>query len=535
MNRHLTGIFLAHKTHMRIAFSAVPKRILTLAVTICILFSGYLAADEKLDFNRDIRPILSDNCFLCHGPAASTRAAELRLDKREPAIASSAIKPGKPDQSELVERIFSNDADSIMPPPESNKKLTPQQKETLKRWIQEGAEYQQHWSFVSPQRQPKAKSIDEFVAKKLSAYPLTATPPANPETLIRRVTFDLNGVPPTPTEVEQFKDDINGRGIDVAYQALVDRLLTRNAYGERMALAWLDAARYGDSSVMHADGPRDMWPWRDWVINAYNTNMPFDQFTIEQLAGDLIPNATVEQKIASGFNRNHATSDEGGAFAEELRVEYVVDRVKTTSTVWLGLTMECSQCHDHKYDPISQEEYYKFFAYFNNTTDPGMQTRNGNQSPTVRVVSTELRSQLDTLQLSIEAAKKKLAERKVAAEPEFVKWVDQASQRAATKTKNSEPTGLIQWYPLDESTGNKLTNSVSGAVANKEKGKLQTVDRSGATALDLNGQTQFVSNEKTIEIKHDQPFSFAAWIKTDGKSSGAVFFTHGCPSSLPRL
>ena len=531
MNRHLTGIFLAHKTHMLIAFSAVPKRILTLAVTICILFSGYLAADEKLDFNRDIRPILSDNCFLCHGPAASTRAAELRLDKREPAIASRAIKPGKPDQSELVERIFSNDADSIMPPPESNKKLTPQQKETLKRWIQEGAEYQQHWSFVSPQRQPKAKSIDEFVAKKLSAYPLTATPPANPETLIRRVTFDLNGVPPTPTEVEQFKDDINDRGIDVAYQALVDRLLTRNAYGERMALAWLDAARYGDSSVMHADGPRDMWPWRDWVINAYNTNMPFDQFTIEQLAGDLIPNATVEQKIASGFNRNHATSDEGGAFAEELRVEYVVDRVKTTSTVWLGLTMECSQCHDHKYDPISQEEYYKFFAYFNNTTDPGMQTRNGNQSPTVRVVSAELRSQLDTLQLSIEAAKKKLAERKVAAEPEFVKWVDQASQRAAAKTKNSEPTGLIQWYPLDESTGNKLTNSVSGAVANKEKGKLQTVDRSGATALDLNGQTQFVSNEKTIEIKHDQPFSFAAWIKTDGKSSGAVFSRMDVPQA----
>jgi hypothetical protein len=289
MNRYLTGIPLVHQTQTPIAFLALPKQISTLAVFICISFSGHILANEKLDFNRDIRPILSDNCFLCHGPAASTRAAELRLDKRESATSSNAIRPGKPNESDLIERIFSDDADSIMPPPDSNKKLTPQQKETLKQWIQEGAEYQQHWSFVSPKRQREAKSIDEFVAKKLLAYPLTATAPANPEILIRRVTFDLNGVPPTPTEVEGFKDDINDRGIDDAYQALVDRLLARNAYGERMALAWLDAARYGDSSVMHADGPRDMWPWRDWVINAYNTNMPFDQFTIEQLAGDLLP------------------------------------------------------------------------------------------------------------------------------------------------------------------------------------------------------------------------------------------------------
>ncbi|MDB4461556.1 DUF1553 domain-containing protein [bacterium] len=533
MNLDLTGTSLAHQARTLIALPALPKRILTAFVFLSLLFSGHLVAEEKLDFNRDIRPILSDNCFLCHGPAASTRAAELRLDKREPAVASSAITPGKPDQSELVERIFSDDANSIMPPPDANKKLTPQQKEILKRWIQEGAEYQQHWSFVTPVKQSEvqANSIDQFVTQKLNEHPLTPTPPANPETLIRRVTFDLNGVPPTPTEVEQFKNDINDRGIDDAYQTLVDRLLANNAYGERMALAWLDAARYGDSSVMHADGPRDMWPWRDWVINAYNTNMPFDRFTIDQIAGDLLPNATVEQKIASGFNRNHATSDEGGAFAEELRVEYVVDRVKTTSTVWLGLTMECSQCHDHKYDPISQEEYYQFFAYFNNTTDPGMQTRNGNQSPTVRVISAELRSQLDSLQTSIDTANKNLAERKVTAEPEFLKWVDLASQKATAKIKNTEPLGLTQWYPLDESTGNKLTNSLSGAVAKKEKGKLQTVNRSGSSALDLNGQTQFVSNEKAIEIKNDQPFSFAAWIKTDGKSSGAVFSRMDVPQA----
>ena len=532
MNLEFSGIPLTYPAKTLLAPTTFSRRISTLVIFLGILFSGPLRADEKLDFNRDIRPILSDNCFLCHGPAASTRAAELRLDKREPAIAADAIRPGKPDESELVERVFSDDMDSIMPPPDSNKKLTPQQRETLKRWIQEGAEYQRHWSFVSPAKAPEAKSIDQFIANKLLTSPLTATPPANPETLIRRVTFDLNGIPPTPSEVEQFKEDISARGIDDAYQDLVDRLLARNAYGERMALAWLDAARYGDSSVMHADGPRDMWPWRDWVIKAYNSNMPFDQFTIEQLAGDLLPNATVEQKIASGFNRNHATSDEGGAFAEELRVEYVVDRVKTTSTVWLGLTMECSQCHDHKYDPISQEEYYQFFAYFNNTTDPGMQTRNGNQSPTVRVISAELRSQLDGLQSSIETAKKKLAERKAAAAPEFVKWVDQATQKATANSKKAEPPGLTQWYPLDETDGNELTNSVTGAVAKKEKGKLQTVDRSGSSALNLNGQTQFVSDEKKIEIRSDQPFSFAAWIKTDGKSSGAVFSRMDVPQAF---
>ena len=202
---------------------------------------------------------------------------------------------------------------------------------------------------------------------------------ANRATLIRRVTFDLTGLPPTPAEVDAFVNDTSPK----AYEAVVDRLLASKKYGERMALAWMDAARYGDSSVMHADGPRDMWPWRDWVIGAYNDNKPFDEFTVEQLAGDLLPEATVEQKIATGFNRNHATSDEGGAIAEELRVEYVVDRVKTTSNVWLGLSFECAQCHDHKYDPISNKEYYEFFAYFNNMADPGMQTRNGNQAPVV--------------------------------------------------------------------------------------------------------------------------------------------------------
>ena len=216
--------------------------------------------------------------------------------------------------------------------------------------------------------------IDAFILEKLRKAGIQPLPEADRETLIRRTTLDLTGLPPTPAEVDAFLKDQSPD----AYEKLIDRLLANPHFGERMTVDWMDAARYGDSSVMHADGPRDMWPWRDWVINAYNQNMPFDQFTIEQIAGDLLPNATNSQKVASGFNRNHATSDEGGAIPEELRVSYVVDRVKTTSTVWLALSMECGQCHDHKYDPISQKDYYKFYAYFNNTTDPGMQTRKGN-------------------------------------------------------------------------------------------------------------------------------------------------------------
>ncbi len=300
---------------------------------------------EEIDFNRQIRPILSDNCFLCHGPASSTRKADLRLDLRESAIESGAVSPGDLAQSELLARITSDDGDVLMPPPDSNKRLTEEQKKLLEQWIAAGAPYEKHWSFVPPRKEAELGSehpVDHFIGRELQAAGLSFSPPAGPSTLLRRVTLDLTGEPPTPAEGDAFLQDVQSRGLDAAYDAVVDRLLASPAYGERMALAWLDAARYGDTSVMHADGPRDMWPWRDWVIAAYNANKPFDEFTVEQLAGDLLPEATVDQKIASGFNRNHATSDEGGAFAEELRVEYVVDRVQTTSKVWLGLTMECA-------------------------------------------------------------------------------------------------------------------------------------------------------------------------------------------------
>ena len=244
---------------------------------------------------------------------------------------------------------------------------------------------------------------------------------ANRRTLIRRLAFDLTGLPPTPEEVRGFLDDKS----EGAYEALVDRLLSSDEYAERMSLVWMDAARYGDTSVFHDDGPRTMWPWRDWVLRAYRDNMPFDQFTIEQLAGDLIPEASLDQKIASGFNRNHATTDEGGVIAEEYRVEYVVDRVKTTGNVWMGLTMECAQCHSHKYDPISQEEYYQFYAFYNNNADPGMQTRRGNQAPVVDVVGQDQQKKKAEIEKQHKELAKKLDSRKKDAKTPFEQWAEE--------------------------------------------------------------------------------------------------------------
>ena len=501
-------------------------------LTFCLIA---IARGDDVDFNRDIRQILSDNCFLCHGPAESTREADLRLDDRESAIDAGAIEPGDPDGSQLIERLFTDDPDLVMPPPESKKKLAQEQRELLRRWIEQGAEYQKHWAFVAPRKtveQLSSNPVDHFVGDRLADTGLEFSPPADPRILIRRVTFDLTGLPPTIDEVDAYLREIDRLGGDAAYESLVDRLLSSDAYGERMALAWLDAARYGDTSVMHADGPRDMWPWRDWVIGAYNTNMPFDRFTTEQLAGDLLPEATPSQKLASGFNRNHATSDEGGAFAEELRVEYVVDRVATTSKVWLGLTMECAQCHDHKYDPISQQEYYQFYAYFNNTSDPGMQTRRGNQTPVVEVSSAtmastymqERASKADELADKLKAQKQKLEQHVASIEEAFQSWLAAESEKHA---KSPEPTkdlpGLVHWFPLDEATGKALTNGITGSSATLERGKLQLVERDGEKALKLDGGTQFVCNDPATQLDHDKPFSFAAWVKYDGKSGGAVF------------
>jgi hypothetical protein len=330
---------------------------------------------DEIDFSRDIRPILSDNCFACHGFDEAAREADLRLDTFDGATADSAIVPGEPDQSELVARIFSDDPDSVMPPTDTGKSLSREQKEMLLSWIQQGAVYQTHWSFTPPERTSPPRvaltehPIDRFIQTRLAQEGLGPSELATSETLIRRVSLDLTGLPPTLRQLDEFAESA-ATDPQAAYGELVERLLASPHYGERWGRWWLDQARYADSNGYSVDAPRNIWLYRDWVIQALNDDMPFDTFTIEQLAGDLLPDATQSQRIATGFHRNTQINQEGGIDKEQFRIDSVFDRVATTGTVWLGLTIGCAQCHDHKFDPITQVEYYRMFAFLNNQSEP---------------------------------------------------------------------------------------------------------------------------------------------------------------------
>jgi hypothetical protein len=337
-------------------------------------------AAEKIEFNRDVRPILADNCFQCHGPDVKARKAKLRLDQKEGATRDlggyRAVSPGQPTESELMKRILSDDPEEIMPPPKTKKHLTHEQKEVLRKWITSGADYRDHWAFVRPEKPeipeiaygPRVKNnIDRFVLARLKLEELEPAAEASRETLIRRVSFSLTGLPPTLEEIDTFLADKSPG----AYNDMVTRYLNSPAYGEHMARHWLDLARYADSNGYQYDTERQQWVWRDWVINAYNSNKPFNEFTIEQLAGDLLPQATEHQRLATGFNRNHGITIEGGIIDEEYRTEYVMDRVVTTSQVWMALTMGCARCHDHKFDAISQKEFYQVFHFFNQVPERG--------------------------------------------------------------------------------------------------------------------------------------------------------------------
>lgn len=329
------------------------------------------------EFNRDIRPILSENCFYCHGQDPNHRKADLRLDQRDVAVELKALVPGDPEASGVMKRVLSTDADEQMPPPDSHRTVSPEQRKTLRRWIAAGAAYQPHWTYQAPVRPvlpavenhswPK-NQIDHFILHKLETGGLRPSPEADKITLIRRVTYDLTGLPPTTAEVDAFLADTS----PVAYEIVVDRLLASPHFGERMALPWLDAARYADSNGFQQDGDTFQWIWRDWVVRSLNADLPFDEFATDQLAGDLLPNPTEDQKIATGFNRNHLLNGEGGAIAEEQRNVVLFDRVDVTSTTFLGLTIACAQCHDHKYDPITQKDYYSLMAAFNNLPESGV-------------------------------------------------------------------------------------------------------------------------------------------------------------------
>ena len=372
-----------------------------------------------VEFNKHIRPILSDTCFQCHGFEAAKRKANLRLDILEGATnvvqGRQAIKPGDLEASQLWKRVNATQADVKMPPPDSGKKLTAAQIAWLGAWIKQGAAYQPHWAFVPPRRpEPPAVrqtawprgDLDRFILARLESEQLSPTPEAPKPMLIRRVTLDLTGLPPTPEEVDAFLADRSAE----AYERVVDRLLESPRYGEHMARYWLDAARYGDTHGLHLDNERSLWPYRDWVVAAFNRNQPFDQFTLEQLAGDLLPNPSREQLIASGFNRCNVTTSEGGAIAEEFQARYAVDRVETTSAVWLGLTMGCAACHDHKLDPITQKEFYQTFSIFNNIAESAMDGNALLPAPALALPSPEQEKKEAALKQSQTGLEKKLGE-----------------------------------------------------------------------------------------------------------------------------
>ena len=420
---------------------ALPKVLIPFGLMV-VFFSSRQTAAEEVSFRDVVLPLLSDRCFQCHGPDASARQADLRLDQPEAAQADRGgyhvILPGEPDESTIMERIAARDTSSVMPPPESGKKpLTAKEIEAIRSWITAGAPWEKHWSFVpitrpaTPGTLRKAwghNPIDTFVLRKLEDSGLKPMPEASKGVLLRRLSLALIGLPPTLEEVDTFLADPDPE----AYERAVDRLLASPRYGERMAYGWLDAARYADTDGYQIDESRENWPWRDWVIRAYNENMPFDQFTLEQFAGDLLPEATQEEIVATCFHRNHLTNGEGGQDSEEARVYYVIDRVNTMGTVWLGLTLGCCQCHDHKYDPISQREYYALTAFFNSIDESGKAGRQSDpylsyklptEHPAAEKIISPLQRRLDDARSGAEKLEQQ-------AQEDFPAWLEQSWKMA---------------------------------------------------------------------------------------------------------
>jgi hypothetical protein len=494
---------------------------------VLLASASLLTAAEKLEYNRDIRPILSEHCFACHGPDSASRKADLRLDKRENAIDAGAIVVGSPADSELISRISTDDAELIMPPPAVKKELTAAQKDTLRRWVQEGAEYQPHWSLIAPKRPelPKVKNakwartpIDLFVLAELEKQGLAPAPEADRRTLARRLSLDLTGLPPKPEAVEAFVNDKSKN----AYEKYVDKLLASPHYGEHRGRYWLDAARYADTHGIHFDNFREMWSYRDWVIAAFNANQPFDQFTIEQLAGDLLPDRTQAQQIASGFNRCNMTTNEGGIIDEEYLVLYARDRTETTSTVFMGLTAGCAVCHDHKFDPISQREFYEMAAFFNNTTQAAKDGNIKDTPPILNVPQPKDRARFAAIGGKIEEAQERTEDRKETSRAKFDAWLADEAKPDAVAAR--APSDSLQFYaPLNEAKGETLHTKVKGEDRDIALGG-PLANEAGFVApkaYKVEGK-QFPKAPDVGDFERDQPFTVAAWVKIPKDHAGGA-------------
>jgi len=496
----------------------------TLLVATC-LTASLSHADDNVTFNQDIRPILSDKCFFCHGPDNAKREADLRLDVRDAALSAGAINVEHPADSEVLKRITSEDPELQMPPPSAKLgRLTEQEIATLQKWIEQGAVYEGHWSFLplSPDAVSNPRSsaevatrIDDVVRGGLMTRGLALQPAADRATLIRRLSFDLTGLPPTVTEIEAYNTDQSPD----ATEQLVERLLASPHYGERMAVDWLDTARYADSYGFQVDREREMWPWRDWVVKAFNENMPFDQFMTWQLAGDLLPNATDEQILATAFNRLHQQESEGGSVEEEYRVEYVADRVQTFATTFLGLTFECTRCHDHKYDPITQKEYYQLFSIFQNVDEAGLYSYFTMSPPTPSLTLTDAagKQNLKTLQDKVTELEDRSEQLRASRKAAFAAWLA-APDRLTASIAGPE----MARFKFDALEGDKLANTVAAASPAVLRGDNKLVPGKNGNAIEFTGDDPV--DLPLGNFRREEPFTISLWVRTPDIKERAVVF-----------
>ena len=494
---------------MRVATVIIAVLVMSAAVT------GQTPTNPVVEFNRDVRPLLSDKCYTCHGPDRSRRLTKLRFDVEADAKQDLggrfAIVPGDPSHSEMIQRITAVDPARRMPPVASGRTLRSNEIDVLRRWIEQGAKWESHWSFIVPKRAalpavndrgwPK-NPLDFFVLDRLEREGYSPAPEADRSTLIRRVSLDLTGLPPAPAEVDAFVADKS----PLAYEKVVDRLLASARYGERMAAPWLDAARYADTNGYQTDAERYMWRWRDWVIQAFNRNLPFDQFVVQQIAGDMLPDATLDQTIATGFNRNHRGNGEGGIIPEEYAVEYVVDRVETTSTVFMGLTLGCARCHDHKYDPFTQKEFYQLFAYFNNVPERGKANKYGNSPPMIHAPTPAQQLELQKLDRAVAAADKRFAALGEAATSAQRQW--ESALDKSVSVDWSIPHDLVAHFPLDDN----LTGDASPPqIAEMREGAAQFAPGRIGGAASFDGK-RFIAAGDLGAFGFQDKFTIAAWI-----------------------